>query len=584
MLRLSVSGEDLDLFPDETITLEEESPVFEIDSIPGGFSFPFSIPITPRNRRILGFPERIEKAEPMTVEQSFTLYHSGILRSSGTLSVTEAGVEYKAHLKVEMGDLASKIKNLYLKNVFLGGERTWEWKAEYKHPQDDFCLAPMWNTTFFKDTEWETLFASAGHKINAYAAGAFLHNAGEVYAIVPFPFLSYVVRQIFATYGFRIAENVLLTDPDFRDLVLYSTRDIQTGTVTFSTVTYTVGRGRRGTTNITTEVATVDRALTTFNLQDCMPDMLISEFLKSIRNLLNLAYVIRGDEVRIIKRKDLVHKPTAIDLTDQVTGSPEVHSIDTDGAKLEWTIDDADENWGEDYFKKIEDYLTCVKDPLDTLDDLETLTPEVNEIRYIKSEDLFYRFVNFEYEEGLFRYQWVSWSYNFQNEIIGNGQDVFISLIAPIIDAYSFLWGTAGVDGYKRVPWAEQPGRFNEELTPAPYTPRLLFYRGMIQDSLGDEYPFCIHDNLDRAGTSVLPGKNLTLSFQGDYGLYQQLWKDYLTWWLSRKQVNWTIKDPSILKFNEKYAIDGKHYLLKKRTVNLGAYSIFPGDCEFYLV
>lgn len=584
MLELIVNGEALDLSPDASITIEEESPVFEKDSIPGGYSFPFTIPISPRNRRILGFPERIEKAEPMTIEQAFTLYHSGILRSSGTLSVTEAGTDYKAHLKAEMGDLASKIKDLFLKEVDLGGERTWEWKDEYKHPQDDFCLAPMWNTSFFKDTEWETLFADAGYKINAYAAGAYLHDEDEVFAICPFPFLSYVMRQIFATYGFRIAENVLLTDPDFRDLVMYSTRDIQTGTVTFSTVSYTVGRARRGTTTITTEVATVERALTTFNLQDCMPDMLISEFLKSIRNLLNLAYVIRGDEVRIIKRKDLIHKPTVIDITDQVTGSPEVLSVDTDGAKLEWTPDDQDDNWGEDYWKNLDDYLEYVKDPLDTLDDLEALTPEVNEIRYVKSEDLYYRFVNFEYETGLFRYQWVSWSYNFQNEIIFNGKDVFSSLIAPIYDAYSFLWGQAGVDGYKRVPWAEQPGRFNEELTPAAFSLRLLFYRGMVQDSLGDEYPFCIHDNLDRAGTSVLTGKNLTLSFQGDYGIYEQLWKDYLTWWLSRKQVNWTVKDPSILKFNEKYAIDGKHYLLKKRSVNLGVHSIEPGDCEFYLV
>jgi len=584
MLELIVNGEALDLNPDASITIDEESPVFEKDSIPGGYSLPFTFRISPKNRRILDFPERIEKNGSMSTERSFQLFHSGILRATGTLTVTDAGTEYKAYLKVATGDLTSQIKDLKLKDVDLGGERTWEWKSEYKHPDDDFCLAPMWNTTFFKDAEWETLFASSGYKINAYASGAYLHNTGEVFAICPFPFLSYVLRQIFSTYGFRITENVLLTDPDFRDLVLYSTRDIQSGTLTFSTETYTAGRGRRGTTNITSEVATIDRTLTTFNLQNSIPDMLISDFLKSIRNLLNLAYVIRGDEVRIIKRKDLVRKPTAIDITDQVIGSPEVLSVDTNGAKLEWTVDDTDENWGEDYFKKIEDYLEFVKDPLDTLDDLETLTPEVNEIRYIKSEDLYYRFVNFEYETGLFRYQWVSWSYNFQNEIIGNGKDVFSSLIAPIYDAYSFLWGQAGVDGYKRVPWAEQPGRFNEELTPAAFTLRLLFYRGMVQDSLGDEYPFCIHDNLDRAGTSVLPGKNLTLAFQGDYGIYEQLWKDYLIWWLTRKQVNWTIKDPSILKFNEKYAIDGKHYLLKKRAVNLGANLIEPGECEFYAI
>jgi hypothetical protein len=90
-------------------------------------------------------------------------------------------------------------------------------------------------------------------------------------------------------------------------------------------------------------------------------------------------------------------------------------------------------------------------------------------------------------------------------------------------------------------------------------------------------------DNLDRIGTQ-LTGKNLCLKWEGEFGLYEQLWKNYLTWWMARKQVTWYIKDPSDLSFTKKYAIQGNHYLLKKRTVNLTQRGVEPGECEFYLV
>ena len=91
------------------------------------------------------------------------------------------------------------------------------------------------------------------------------------------------------------------------------------------------------------------------------------------------------------------------------------------------------------------------------------------------------------------------------------------------------------------------------------------------------------NDNLDRSGNQIA-GRTLTLKWEGEQGVYNQLWKDYLKWWMNRKQVNWSIKDPSTIDFTTKYAIDRNHYLLKNRPIHFTLHEIVPGECEFYLV
>lgn len=581
MLELKVNHEALDLGPDPQITIDEESPVFDKDSIPGGFAFPFSLPVTPRNRRILGFPERIEKSGPMSVEQPFQLFHSGLLRAAGTILVTDAGSEYKAHLKVATGDLSSKIKDKKLRDLDLGGTRTWEWKTEYKRPDDDFALAPIFNSKFYTDTPYATDFSGNLFRINAYESGAFYHASDQFYAICPFPFLSYLVQQIFATYGFQVVENILATDPDFADLIVFTNRDITGIEMVYEDTEVSLGIDQYGEEIFqTVRTGGPTRAVLDFDLADSMPDMLIPDFLMSIRNFLNIAYIINGDQGRIVKRQDLIHAGAAIDITNQAIGSPELLQISTDGFKLEWIKDDEDELWGEEYFQRIENFLDFLEAPVPNQAALGALSPRVNEIRYVTSLDTYFRYQWAEYAEGLFRYQWVSWSRNFQNWIDGNGKEAFSSDVAPILEV---MYRRSISTGLIRCPWVDLLGSYSEEIEIPKFALRILFYRGMIQDSLGDLYPFATYDNLGRTG-SPLTGKNLSIRFEGDSGVYAQLWKDYLLWWMSRKQITWTIKDPSTLKFNEKYAIDGKHYLLKKRTINLGVNSIAPGECEFYLV
>jgi hypothetical protein len=115
-----------------------------------------------------------------------------------------------------------------------------------------------------------------------------------------------------------------------------------------------------------------------------------------------------------------------------------------------------------------------------------------------------------------------------------------------------------------------------------PNSPRLLFYRGMQEDSEGNLYPLGSMDNLDYDGDQI-PDRNLCLRWEGEYGLYNQLWKNYLSWYRSRRQIDYQVNDPSILNFTKLYMFDDIVIVLKKRTIQLTMDQELPSVCEFFI-
>ncbi|MFA6128205.1 MAG: hypothetical protein WC699_12960 [Bacteroidales bacterium] len=515
-------------------------------------------------------------------EEAFHLFHEGILRSSGTISVTEASDSYKANLMVGSGDMASRIKDLKLKDLDLGGVRTWEWKTEYKYPDDDFALFPVKNTKLMEEDLEAAGWITNKYRLNSFEDGAFYQDPGGIFAVAPYPFLAYMIRRIMAIYGFQIKANIFESNKDFRDLVIYHNHDITGVVTTTSMESVDLGVGVFG--NQMTQdmlVSTVGRGITTFDLAKCMPDMLISDFLISLRNLLNIAFVFDSkDHVSIISRQDLVMRATTEDITELAIGIHRLQEVATaSGFKLIWNHDDDDTIFA-DGFKKLDDDLALLKDPVADLTALAALTPELNEIRFVQLTDAYYQYARIGETS---TYTWTPYGIGFQNYLDGLMEEVFETQFSTLIME---TW-TREVGGPSiRLPKAEQMGNSATRADVQPFSPRLLFYRGLVADSDDDLSPMGSNDNLDRTGTP-LTGKYLSLKWQGDYGLfglYPQLWRRYLTWWMTRKLVYWTIKDPSSLRFDEKYSIDGKHYLLKKRTINLTQRGVEPGECEFYLV
>ena len=58
MLEIFTDGEKTDLQPDTEIELTFEQPMIADDRIPAPYSFDYELPLTPRNRRLFGYPDR----------------------------------------------------------------------------------------------------------------------------------------------------------------------------------------------------------------------------------------------------------------------------------------------------------------------------------------------------------------------------------------------------------------------------------------------------------------------------------------------------------------------------------------------
>jgi len=582
MLQLKVNSEFVDLGTSPVITMDEESPVFEKDSIPGGFSFPFTLPVTDRNRRIFQFPERIEKAGSMTIEQDFELYHTGQLRASGTITVTEADEQYRAYLTVGSGDFSSQIQDKKLNEVDYGGSRTWENKVEFTE-DDDFTLFPIWNPNFHDDLPREAAWLSNRWQLNAYDSGLFVVTGS--FAICPYPFISYMVRRILNEFGFTVVENVLKTDPEFRKLVLYSTFDATYYTQTTESKWIEVGLDPYNQLPIEeyVDVVTATRAMDTFDLADSMPDVTISDFLKWLRNRLNIAFVFdKFNNVKIIRRDQFVAQHEAEDITSKTAGPSQVISITPPvGFRLSWSHDSDDETFSSDNFKNIEDNLDLYKGTVADTTEMVALSPTLNDIYFVESLDSYMQFAyQDDVGDGTPGYTWVHWSIGFQNYFTEDREEDFSTEISTL-RMLNFK-RAAGAGPTIRCPWTEQKSNGIERQEPNPFSARLLIYHGMQKDSDDDDVPSGSSDNLDVDGNQITDA-NLTMKWEGDYGVYEQLWKNYLTWWMARKQVNWAIKDPSTLDFTTRYAIDRNHYFLKKRKVIFTLHEIKPGECEFYL-
>lgn len=584
MLQLKVNGEYIDLNSGTVISINEESPIFEKGDIQGGYSFPLSIPKTEINRRVFQFPDRVENADPTTIDQDFELYHSGLIRAAGLISITETDTRYQAFLSIGSGDFATKIAGIKLNEVDFGGDRPWVNKVEFTRA-DDFTLFPIYNPLFLTGLSGYN-WPVNGFKLNHYTAGLFVVTG--TFAISPYPFISYMVNQIFEQFGFSVEENILATDDELKKAVLYSAFDATKIEVTTEPKLVQVGIDPFTNEPIEEfiEVASTSRTMDTINLADSMPDILISDFLKWLRNRFNLAYVFdKFNNVRIISREQLILKSSAIDITDQAESGSKTNSIlPPDGFKLSWDHDEADEAFAEDEFQKIEENLEFFKGSVETTADLSALTPDLNDIYYIREIDFYNQYAyTADIGDGTPGYTWQPWSIDFQNYITGSGEEEFNTGISTLrMINFKRIIG-ANIFPVIRCPFTEQPSNGIERPEYEPFSPRILLYQGLQKDEDNNDIPMGSSSNFDVDGNQIA-GANLTMRWEGEFGVYEKLYKNYLTWWMMRKQVDWIITDPSLLEFAEKYAIDRSQFLVKNRSTVYSIHSIEPTECEFYLV
>lgn len=116
MLALTVNDTQLDLDPGTTVSITMECPIFDREGIERTYSYPFSLPASPRNLVALGMINRVDAHAPVKVPAKLFIgglqFETGILRITGSDKKT-----IKATFQNAAIDLLQELKSVKLQDI-----------------------------------------------------------------------------------------------------------------------------------------------------------------------------------------------------------------------------------------------------------------------------------------------------------------------------------------------------------------------------------------------------------------------------------------------------------------------------------
>lgn len=224
MLQIKINNEFLDL-GQFSITFELLNPIF---NDVGSFSYPFTIPLSPKNRTILQYPDRLHKSLVPQKYFDASIYVNGLPWKTGRLILREAGeTTVKANFVVGEGGYFNKINDLNLHELphsvytpespnltmFLD-------VANYKYPNADFALFHHKNEHLIGDTNvpaYLEQYIDYFKEFNRYHPVTYYFSQFNTF--MPFTYVNYAIDLINRTIGVNEKFNALKNDPELSQLV-----------------------------------------------------------------------------------------------------------------------------------------------------------------------------------------------------------------------------------------------------------------------------------------------------------------------------------------------------------------------------
>lgn len=205
-IRLVVEGEDVDFSTRPAITIIDINPL--ISDGQGSYTYPFSLPLTPHNNRIFGYPARFTRTAKMPDEKDGQLW-VGARMYAVTVSVTAVSSDsIEVSAAVDTGTVAAKFKD-YMLAQFLDGEKSFPsiYQCITHLSQDDLSSEPYdmveniylsypkeQQQRFIINTRTDGRFQT---KAQDYIDSKTVSYNPEGYGIVPFLRLGWVLKKLF---------------------------------------------------------------------------------------------------------------------------------------------------------------------------------------------------------------------------------------------------------------------------------------------------------------------------------------------------------------------------------------------------
>lgn len=291
-LGIQINGEGLDLNPGIIIDMERNNPLSQFDNqVIGSFSYPFDVKNTARNARLLNYSGAIQKRIDNSGIDA-QVFDNGLQVLNGKIKIerttphlnkgSRTGIS--CYLLSENADFWQQVKTTKLRDVVMGGDRSFEWDglndtgdgfwahihtvARAATNAFDYAFFPVINHGWpLGDAEVPLMNKMYYDSSEVFFPSNYTEvDLREMNRIVPMPYLHYVMGKVFEHAGWTV-NGEILDDTYFRLITIINFRAIDWAYPTSADA-----------------ASFTPRDPVVFNLQDHMPDMTVGEFLVALKN------------------------------------------------------------------------------------------------------------------------------------------------------------------------------------------------------------------------------------------------------------------------------------------------------------
>lgn len=279
MLSLQLpNSEYLELKEGQGISLKFGNPITQRNAIPGVYSFPFKLPDSRHNRKLLGNPENLARTTLPQKVENVRLKVGGLVYKQGNIIYRGfSGTAYEYIFQADASQHADHISNTLLNSIIMETDVV-DAQTLTNGDGEKFVLRPVYNPAFDPED------SSYKQYLNYYNTSSSTFESDQ--PLCPFPKLSYVLDQIAKSIGFTL-QGSFLADQYYPLLVVISNKQVK------------INEG--------------------FFLQDHLPNTTVGKFLVALQNALGLAIYLDGFKKTItIHNLKYVLKANQVDITDSM--------------------------------------------------------------------------------------------------------------------------------------------------------------------------------------------------------------------------------------------------------------------------
>jgi hypothetical protein len=575
MLGLYLENEFLDLFEDVRVTFRRNNDIYTTGDptlLTGSYSFPFDVPLTTKNRRMLRYPDRIDNFYTLLADIPVYFYAGegasiGLPLFEGRLYVKSAAPDRASVFMIVEG--LSNLKDRTFEDIDLGHLAFDTQQDIVTHANDTLdnpldhthAFPPVYNPVFIDSGVMEIYIRDPITQVPAVQYTNLYDRAqqsiiDDIYGgpavISPYLRVDWILDQIVQSFGYSIDNRLQNTD-EMKSLLLYNNYNIHGDVIGTADQGLFIGGWR-----------------TRIDFNNHVPAKInLVEFLKLIAKTFFCGIFVDTSlrQISIIPMAHLIDQPHQHDWTDKTFPDYNIEQDNHTPLYVGYATDPDDQLFSTNTWRDTDQFPTIT--PWDELDN-----PTDPGFYYFRASDM-YRQI-----QGPTSVQTIQF---FERIYLRNAKgDPFESRAIPAFMVGSvpqiYMRGTGANRSIEEV-----ESFFGVMQRQELRSVRLFFYRGKITiPDAGPAFPYSNNSAWDPVTQEY--DYDTSLLWQGPNGIYERYAREWIYFMENKKivkrRIKLTLPDLLNLRDYDKVHIDGQYFFVKSLSLSFSHAGMDPAEAE----